>query len=278
MSYKIIGDSCTDLTKEMKQNGFVSLVPLTLSIDGEVFVDDDTFNQKLFLEKMEQSDNSPKSACPSPERYMREFEEADENYVITLTAALSGSYNSAMLAKSLYLEEHPEKKIEIVDSRSASIGQTIIALKIKELKEQGFSFEDVKVKIEKFRNSLQTKFVLESLENLRKNGRLTNLTAMICNALNIKPVMGATPEGMIEKLDQARGMNKALLRMIDTIEKDAVDVANRILGIAHCNNKERAEWVRHEILKRLPFKDCIIVDTAGVSTLYASDGGIIVVY
>lgn len=278
MSYKIIGDSCTDLTKEMKQVGDVSLVPLSLSVDGEIFVDDNTFNQKVFLERMANSDDCPKSACPSPERYMKEFDEAEENYVITLSSALSGSYNSALLAKSLYLEEHPDKKIEIVDSRSASVGQTLIAMRIKELKELGCSFEDVKAKIEKFRNSLHTKFVLESLENLRKNGRLTNLTAMICNALNIKPVMGSTPEGMIQKLDQARGMNKALSRMIETIEKDVVDVTNRILGIAHCNNKEKAEWVRHEILKRLPFRDCIIVDTAGVSTLYANDGGIIVAY
>ena len=278
MSYKIIGDSCTDLTKELKQEGCISLVPLSLMIEDETFIDDDTFNQKLFIEKMAKSEECPKSACPSPERYMREFEDADECYVVTLSAQLSGSYNSALLAKNMYLEEHPEKKIEIVDSRSASVGQTLIALKIKELKEQGLAFEEVKAKVEHFRDGMQTKFVLESLENLRKNGRLTNIAAMLCNVLNIRPVMVGTPEGHITKLDQARGMNKALLRMIDYIEKDAVEATTKILGIAHCNNKERAEFVKHEILKKVPFKDCIIVDTAGVSTLYANDGGIIVAY
>lgn len=278
MSYKIIGDSCTDLTKELKQEGCISLVPLSLTIEDETFVDDETFCQKTFIEKMAKSEECPKSACPSPERYMREFEEEEECYVITLSAQLSGSYNSAKLARSLYLEEHPETKIEIIDSRSASVGQTLIALKIREWKEQGLPFEEVREKISLFRDGLQTKFVLESLENLRKNGRLTNIAAMLCNVLNIRPVMGATPEGQITKLDQARGMSRALSRMVEYIEKDAVDVTAKTLGVAHCNNRERAEFVRHEILKKLPFKSSIIVETAGVSTLYANDGGIIVAY
>lgn len=277
MAYKIIGDSCTDLTKEMKEEGFISLVPLTLTIENEEFVDDETFNQKGFIDKMKESENCPKSACPSPERYMREFEKEAECFVVTLSSKLSGSFNSALLAKNMFQEEHPEAKIEIVDSRSASCGQMLIALKIKELKEKGLSFEEVKQKISNFRDNLQTKFVLESLENLRKNGRLTNVAAMICNVLNIKPVMGAK-EGEIIKLDQVRGITRALQRMVEYIEKDAKDVTTKILGIAHCNNRERAEFVKHEILKKIPFKDCIIVDTAGVSTLYANDGGIIVSY
>ncbi len=277
MAYKIIGDSCTDITKEMKQEGFVSLVPLTLTIEEETFVDDETFNQSLFLEKMKASEECPKSACPSPERYMREFEGQEECYVITLSAKLSGSYNSAVLARSMYLEDHPEARIEIVDSKSAACGQMLLALKIRELKEQGLHFDEVRNRLAQFRDNMQTKFVLESLENLRKNGRLTNVAAMICNVLNIKPVMGAK-EGEIIKIDQCRGMHKALVRMAEYIESDAKDVTNKILAIAHCNNRERAEMVRHEILKRVPFKESIIVETAGVSTLYANDGGIIVSY
>jgi len=277
MAYKIIGDSCTDITEEMKEEGMVSLVPLTLSIEGEEFVDDATFNQKEFLAKMKASPECPKSACPSPERYMQEFEGQEECYVITLSSRLSGSYNSAVVAKELYLEEHPEAKIEIVDSRSASCGQLLLAVKIKELKEKGLDFAKVKEKITDFRDNMETKFVLESLENLRKNGRLGRVTFTICNVLNIRPVMAAD-DGEIIKIDQVRGHNKALMRMIEHIEKDAKDVASKILGIAHCNNRERAEMVKREILKRLPFKDCIIVNTAGVSTLYANDGGIVVSY
>lgn len=277
MTYKIIGDSCTDITEKMKKDGMVSLVPLTLTIEDEEFVDDETFNQQEFIAKMKASPECPKSACPSPDRYMQEFEGQEECYVVTLSSKLSGSYNSAVVAKEMYLEEHPEAKIEIVDSRSASCGQMLLAVKLKELKEKGLDFATVKEKITEFRDTMETKFVLESLENLRKNGRLSRVTFAICNVLNIRPVMAAD-DGEIIKIDQVRGHNKALMRMIEFIEKDAKDAANKILGIAHCNNRERAEMVKREILKRLPFKDCIIVNTAGVSTLYANDGGIIVSY
>lgn len=277
MTYKIIGDSCTDITEEMKREGTVSLVPLTLSVEGEEFVDDDTFNQKLFIEKMKASEECPKSACPSPERYMQEFEGQEECYVITLSSRLSGSYNSAVVAKEMYLEEHPDAKIEIVDSRSASCGQALLAMKIKEFKEKGLNFSEVKKKITEFRDNMETCFVLESLENLRKNGRLSKVTYTICSVLNIRPVMRAD-DGEIVKADQVRGHNKALMRMVEHIAQDAKAALKETLVIAHCNNRERAEMVKREILKRVPFQNSFIVETAGVATLYANEGGIIVSY
>ena len=277
MAYKIIGDSCTDITEEMKKEGLVSLVPLTLMIENEEFVDDETFDQQVFIKKMKASAECPKSACPSPERYMQEFENQEECYVITLSSRLSGSYNSAVVAKDMYLEKHPEARIEIVDSRSASCGQALLAMKIKEFKENGLSFEEVKKKITEFREGMETRFVLESLENLRKNGRLSKVTYTICNVLNIRPVMRAE-DGEIIKVDQVRGHKKALLRMVEHIAEDAKSALRDTIVIAHCNNKERAEMVKQEILKRVPFKNSFIVETAGVSTLYANDGGIIVSY
>ena len=278
MSYRIIGDSCTDLPQSLKEDPHFRLVPLTLIVDDFSIVDDETFNQKDFLQRVKACPHSPKSACPSPEDYMRHFDFDGDVYVVTLSSPLSGSYNSAELAKKLYLEEHPNKNIEVIDSHSASIGQTLIAMKIKELVEAKQSFETVVKKVRAFRDGLKTKFVLESLDTLRKNGRLTGLQAIIASALNIKPVMGATPEGNICKLDQARGITKALINMAKAIEEDVIKPSEKIIGIAHCNNRERAEFVKAEILKRVPFKDCFIVDTAGVSSMYANEGGIITAY
>ncbi len=279
MPYKIIGDSCTDLPKELREDPHFALVPLTLIVDGVSITDDETFDQADFLRKVHASPNCPKSACPSPEDYMKHFDFDGDIYVVTLSSQLSGSYNSAELAKKLYLEEHPDKKVEIIDSRSASIGQTLIALKIKELAEAGHhSFESIVEKVNAFRDGLKTKFVIETLDTLRKNGRLSNLQAIICSALNIKPVMGATPEGTICKLDQSRGIGKALLSMVKLIEEDVVRPQEKIIGIAHCNNLERAMFVKDEILKRVPFRDCLIVNTAGVASLYANEGGIITAY
>jgi DegV family protein with EDD domain len=209
---------------------------------------------------------------------MKHFDYEGDIYVVTLSSPLSGSYNSAELAKKLYLEENPNKNIAVFDSHSASVGQTLIAMKIKELIETQHPFREIVEKVNTYRDSMKTKFVLESLETLRKNGRLTNLQAIIASALNIKPVMAATSEGNITKVDQARGINKALMLMAKCIEEDVIKPSERILGISHCNNRERAEFVKDEILKRIPFKDYFIVDTAGVSSLYANEGGIITAY
>ncbi|SHJ80398.1 EDD domain protein, DegV family [Anaerocolumna jejuensis DSM 15929] len=278
MSYKIIGDSCTDLTEEMRKDGHFHIVPLTLQVGEDSIVDDRTFNQARFLKLVSESPVAPKSSCPSPDAYMELFKGEEDIYVITLSSNLSGSFNSAEVAKKLYLEENPHKNIEVINSCSASVGQTLIALKIQEFAGMGLGFKEITERVRKFRESLSTKFVLENLDTLRKSGRLTGLKAIISSVLNIKPVMYGTPEGTINKLDQARGIQKALGIMVDSVEKDVKNPEERIFAIAHCNNAERAKFVREEILKRVSFKDCIIVDTAGVSTMYAGDGGIIISY
>ena len=278
MDYKIVVDSCTDLPKQLKEDKSFEFIPLTLMVDDKVFVDNDKFNQGEFLRTMKASPNSPKSACPSPDDYMKEFNNDGDTYVVTLSSELSGSYNSAELAKRLYLEENPKKNIEVFDSRSASVGQALISMKIKQYISEGHKFDDIVKKVNAFRSGMKTKFVLESLDNLRKNGRLSHLQAIVANVLNIKPVMGATPEGTITKFEQARGITKALISMAKIIERDVIKPQERILAIAHCNCLERANFVKDEILKRVPFMDCFIVDTAGVSTMYANEGGIIVAY
>lgn len=278
MPYKIIVDSCTDLPGNLKEDELFKIIPLTLTIDDVMVTDDESFNQKEFLRMLRESPNSPRSACPSPEDYMKEYDFDGDIYVVTLSSGLSGSYNSAELAKRLYLEEHDKKNIEIFDSRSASVGQTLIAMKIRELVHSGHLFDSVVSRVREFAGEMKTKFVLESLDTIRKNGRLSNLQAFIANALNIKPVMGGTPEGTICKLDQARGITKALIAMAKMIEQDVIRPQERILAIAHCNCLERAKFIKEEILKRVPFKDSFIVDTAGVSTMYANEGGIIAAY
>lgn len=278
MNYRIIADSCTDLTKEQKMDKTFQIIPLTLEVGEEVIVDDDSFDQKYFLEQVAKCEQCPKSSCPSPEHYMEAYDMAEVIFVVTLSSQLSGSYNSAMLAKKLYLEQHSDKKIEVFDSKSASIGQTLIAAKIKELADMGFGFEEIVEKVNAYRDEQYTLFVIETLETLRKNGRLSNLTAFICNTLDIKPIMSSTDEGSITKIGQSRGMKKALIGMADHIAKTVVHPEEKILGIAHCNNYERALFTKDAILKKVPFKDVIISDTRGVSSMYANDGGIVVSY
>ena len=278
MSFHIVCDSCTDLTEEDLKKGCYTLVPLTLLVDGEEIIDDETFDQADFLAKVAASKESVKSACPAPESYMEAYSKADDIYVVTLSAELSGSYNSAVLGKNLYEEENGTKNIHVVNSRGAATTQVLIARKIYEYASQGMPFEEVVDKIEEYTTSLRTYFVLETLEVLRKNGRLSRLSATIAGALNIKPVMIGTRDGVIQKAAQARGMKKALAKMVEHMGSEGRDLTRRQFVISHCNCYERAVYVKELIKKHLHAEDIDIVDTKGVSSLYACDGGIIVSY
>ena len=278
MSYKIIIDSCGELLDEWKQDEHFESVPLTLNVGGETIIDDAAFNQSEFLKKVAACETCPKSACPSPERYMKAFDcDADHVYAVTLSAELSGSYNSAVLGRNLLHEEQPDKKIYVFNSRSASIGETLIGLKIQECEEAGYTFEEVVSTVEEYIAEQNTFFVLVNLETLRKNGRLSTVKAFVASALKIKPVMGATPEGTICQLDQARGINKALIKMVQHIVDKTINSEKKVLAISHCNCLDRAMLLKNAIQEKLPVKKIVVLDTAGVSSMYANDGGVIVV-
>jgi len=277
MSYKIIGDSCLDITADLRKDPHFQIIPLILQVGNTQIIDDETFDQKSFLELVKSSSECPKTACPSPELYKEAFEcEADQIFVILLSEHLSGSYNSAVLGKKLYEEEHGNdgKKIAVLASNSASAGQLNIALYVQSLCQASLTFEEIEEKARTFIKNMNTYFVLESLDTLRKNGRLNGLQAFFATALNIKPVMGAD-SGVIIKLDQARGINKALARMVEIALKEGGDTRDKVLVISHCNNPQRAEHVKQEMQKKAVFKDVIITETAGVATVYANDGGIV---
>ena len=186
-----------------------------------------------------------------------------------------------MLAKELYEEQQEtgnggkHTQIHVFDSKSASIGETLIGMKIQEFEEAGMPFEEVVEKVDSYIAEMNTFFVLESLETLRKNGRLSNLKAMLATALNIKPVMGSTDLGTIQQLGQARGMNKALESMVEKMLAVTKNCEEKVLAISHCNCPERAKRVRERIEKLAHFKKIVIVDTAGISSMYANDGGVI---
>ena len=277
MSYKVIVDSCGELTPDMKKAGNIFTASLTLNVGGHLVVDDETFDQADFLARVARCSECPKSSCPSPEAYMKAFEGEEERvYVVTLSAELSGSYNSAVLGKNLFLEEHGQKDIYIFNSRSASVGETLITKKIMECEERGLGFQEVVNAVETYIDGQNTYFVLESLETLRKNGRLTGLKALAASVLNIKPVMGATPKGEICQLGQARGIKKALKNMVDCVIADLKDQESKVLAISHCNCPQRAQDVKKMLEERVKLKDIIILDTRGVSSMYANDGGVII--
>lgn len=277
MRFKIVGDSCTDFLSEDLVKDYVVSVPLTIDVNGFEIVDDESFDQADFLRRVAEFEGCPKSACPSPELYMESFAGAENVYVVTLSAQLSGSYNSAELAKKIYQEEHPDVKIHVFDSKSASCGQLLIAHLIESYALTGMEFDEIVKNVTAFRDSMQTTFVLESLETLRKNGRLTGVKALVANALNIKPYMKAV-DGTIAQAGQARGIKKALGKMINYIGEVGENLSNRTVIVANCNCYDRAKEVEKELMERYQFKESLIIDTKGISSLYANDGGVIVAF
>ena len=276
MSYKIVVDSCCELPKELLGDARFEIVPLQLEVGEYKVPDDENFNQAEFLQKVAECPVCPKSACPSPHQYMEAYHvKADHVYVVTLSSHLSGSYNSAILGKNLYHEKYGSKQIHVVDSESASSGETQIVLKLMELEEKELPFEEIVEQIEAFRSSIHTYFVLDNLETLRKNGRLTGVKALVASTLNIKPIM-AGDKGTIVQRGQSIGMKKALGKMADMIATEVNNHSERRLMITHCNAPARAKLVRDMILAKAKFKECIIMDTRGISSMYANDGGIIV--
>lgn len=279
MEYQIIMDSCGELTEEMKKLGIVSSVPLTLQVGDTEVTDDASFNQAEFLKLVASTDACPRSACPSPELYKQSFSaDAKRIYIVTLSANLSGSYNSASLAKSLAAGKEATEQIHIFNSCSASVGQTLIARKVIECEELGKTFEETVEIVEKYIDDMNTVFVLEDLSFLQRNGRLTGLKYLAASLLHILPILAATPEGTIYQLDQARGVKKAMAELLENVLKFAEVSKPSRFYISYCNSFDRAEFLRDKIREKYPNVEIELLDMRGVSTMYAGDRGIIVAF
>ena len=277
MGYKILCDSCTDFTPAMEQDDHYVRIPLTIYVGTQEFVDDGTLDQAVLLRAMHQCREAPRTACPSPAQYMSHFDQADDIYIVTLSGRLSGSCGSAMQAVQLYREEGGTHNVHVFDSCSASAGQVQLALKIRECAGQGLSFDQVVEQVEAYRAGMTTMFVLENLDNLRKNGRLTKVQALVTGSLRIKLLMAGTPEGEIVKLGQGLSEKHALRKMIARAAEQP-DHAGKRLIISHCNCHDRAVQVRELAEDMCRFGEILITATGGISTVYAYDGGIVIAY
>lgn len=275
---QIIADSCCDLNREIKKETNITIVPLTIQINDKVYKDNENLDIKEFLDMMKNSSEAPKTACPSPQDFIDQFKQEGSIFVVTLSSALSGTYKSAVLAKEMFLEDVGNKFIHVFDSLSASVGETLVSLKISELIKKGYEETHIVDKVNSYIEEMKTFFMLKSLDNLVKAGRINPLTAKISSILSIKPIMAGTKEGTIKLHEKVRGAKKAFRRLVEIIGEQGIQLEERILGIAHCNCLEKALEFKEEVSKRYQFKDIVIVDTAGISTVYANEGGIIIAF
>lgn len=287
MKYKIVGDSCCDFTAEDLKKEYISRVPLILTVGDTDVIDDDTFDQEKYLDMVDRCPECPRSSCPSPENYMQHFEGAENVFVVTLSSKLSGSYNSAMLAKQIYQENHPDVKIHVFDSKSAAAAQHLICERLERYIEQDLDFKTIVEKTEEYVGEIRTLFVLDNLDTMRKNGRITKVKALAANMLNIKPVLHGV-DGEIQQLDQARGMNKALNKLLSHIEKrrmkitvagvqkevaDGLTVAQLIVDEKVETPQYVTVTINDEFVENGTFESTVLKDGDTVEFLYFMGGG-----
>ncbi len=272
---KIIADSSLTITESMREGVDLKIIPFSINFDSETWVDTEDVDIKAFTESMKKSKKF-QSSCPSPNDYLNEYMCEGDVFVITITSKLSGSYNSAMVAKKMYEEEYgSDKKIHVFDSRSAGPSPTLIFLMLKDLILKGLDFEDIRSKVAKYIASQNTLFVSLSLENLRKAGRLSNIKAKVAQALKITPLMGEE-NAEIVMLKKARGKTKAFEKLVDTIGTLTKNLNSRDVAIYHAGNLERAKSLKARIIEKYAPRAVHIVDGSCICTLYVNDRGIIV--
>ena len=278
MTWKIVADSGCDyreIADLANQTTFES-VPLTIQIDNEIFVDNAQLDIDGMMEKMYATSSASKSACPSPDDYLRNFEGAENIFVVTITGSLSGSHNSAQLAKKLFLEEHPTANIHVIDSLSAGGEVDLIVRKLNDLIKEGLSFEQVVEAITHYQKNTKLLFVLAKVDNLVKNGRLSKLIGAVVGLLNIRMVGEASDTGTLELLQKARGAKKALTAAVDEVLKSGYK-GGRII-IAHRNNEKFCQQFSEAIKEKFPAADISFLPTSGLCSFYAEEGGLLMGY
>ena len=276
MEYKLVVDSCCELIPEL-QSLNPETAPLSMLLDGVNYIDDELLNINHFISAMRSSKNVAKSACPSPEVFAEKFRNGMNVFAITLSSKLSGSYNSALVGAKMAMEGCPERRIHVFDSLSASAGEIAIGLKIKECVDLKMDFDSIVKTVTEFTNGMKTFFILDTLETLIKAGRVSRIAGYAASVMSLRPIMCAD-NGMIRLYEKARGSVRAFTRLVDLIGESCTNFAERTLVITHCNNERQAHFIQAEAQRRFHFKEIKVTSTAGLSTMYANEGGVIIAF
>ena len=280
----IIADSGTDISdnSELPENTGApdnyKRVPLHITVDGIEFLDF-KLDIKSLLSAMKLCNTKVLTACPPPADFLTSFAQKTNNFVVTLSSKLSGAYNSALTAKDMFLEDVQKNGlIHVFDSKSASAGETLIALKVHELSDRGVPFQEIVNEVTEYISKVRTFFVINSLDNLVKNGRVSKMDGIIGSVFHVTPIMGENGNGEIELKGKTIGWKSAVRKLIEMIGSYDIDFKNSLLAISHVNAFEKALTIKKDILAKYSFKKVLIFKAGGVSTAYADENGIILAF
>lgn len=269
---KLIIDSSSNMKSDPDHN--VEVVPLTISFGGKDYIDDQNLNIREFLNDMNQNQIAGKTTCPSIQAWLNALEGTEKAIIITMTSGMSGTFSSALQAKTMYEEKHPTSQIIVVDSRSAGPELTIVLHGIEKMIQGDIRFVDLEEVIAKFRMRTHLLFILQSLHNLSLNGRVSPVAAKVAGLLKINLIGTASKEGKLESLTKARGMKKAIRELLKYMKDDNYHGGEVIID--HCENEKDAEIIKDKILAEYPDAQVTIRPMRGLCSFYAEEGGIMV--
>ncbi len=281
MAIRLLTDGGVDFPAEWGGTDPIRTVPLYVTFDGKEF--DHSLGLNVFYQEIKTHTNLPKTASPSPQDFIRAFEQYpdDDIILITISSNISSTYQHASMAKSI-LEESgggaAKRKIAVLDSKTASMGTGLMLYRLILDVQAGRTFDEIVDRAQQRVPETKTFFYLDTLENVIKGGRLDRAKGAIASVLNIKLVMHASPEGTIEVTDKVRGRKNALNRLIEKFEDIGHGLEERVLGIAHSNCLEEAIALKDRILKRYPFRQAYVTEMGPVIGTYAGEGGLLVCY
>lgn len=248
-------------------------VPITVTLDDRHIRDEKDIDIPDFVAEMYAADASA-TACPSAGMWEEAFQDADEAYAVTITGSLSGSYNSALMGKDLFEEEHPGAKVLVVDSRTAGPEQRMITEKLAELMNSSLTMEEIEKEILRYRSHTHILFSLQSFSNFSKNGRVSPMIAKTAQMLGIRIVAYGSEEGKIEVAKTAHGAKKMLSVLFSEMKKMGFNGKRVIIG--HCMNPDAAKGIRDKILAEFPFCDITVQSLGALCCYYAEKGGLLV--
>lgn len=272
MTYKIVSDSSANLTKRSKVK-FQS-VPMKIRVEDIEYIDDENVNITEMTSHLKRIKTKSTTSCPSPDEYIKAFGDADRIFCTTITSNLSGSYNSAMLAKSDFESANPDKKVFVIDSLSAGPEITLIIEKLEDLIASGEEFESICEKITEYCKRTHLYFSLESLKNFANNGRVSPAVAKITGILGIRLVGKASNEGTLQPTDKCRGEKKALEVMYKNMLSEGYNGGKVV--IAHCENKSASNILKEKITDNFKDANVTITENRALCSFYAELGGILV--
>ncbi len=277
MTWKIAADSSCDLREGLPPLPGLSfsIVPLKIRVGAREFVDDQSLDLDEMKATLKAASGPTSSACPSPQEWARVFEEADCTIAVAMTSCLSGTFNSAVVARRMVLERHPEKKILVIDTRSTGGHMALLIWKIRDLIAQGLSFQEVAREAVAYNRSLRLLFTLSAFDNLVRNGRMNKLVGFVASSLGIRIVAEAR-EGKIQVLHKVRGQSRALDTLVDEMTRQKPDLAGKPVVISHCNNLPGVRYLTQLLEERFPGIQVSVMETRGLTSYYAEETGILV--